>query len=119
MPHENLVNQLFHTNQERRNYAQTLVNFIVEQFENQARIYLSDTPDLRASINGNVFFVIRSTGAIHFFLQPIQNYNHLRRTANNDEHHINGTNALNLINQEGGMDILQNYIVNSYNRRNV
>jgi hypothetical protein len=113
MPHENLVNQLFHANETRRNHAQTLVNFIVQKFENRARIYLKDKPDLRASINEHLFFAISPAFAIQFFLPQNQNYEHLKNTGTGNIHSITGTNALNLIQENP--EILNDYIVRSFN----
>ncbi len=114
MSYEVEVNSVF-TNSTNRDYAQQVVNFITDRFED-ASINLSNVPDIRFLSPAGVFFRIKRSCAIDFFLNRYQDYEHLNQTTakSTHTHGITGKNARHLIDTD--FDVLKHYIEQSYSK---
>lgn len=112
MSYEVEVDSIFN-NSSNKYYAQKIVNYIAERFKDSS-IKLSKVPDIRFSISGGVFFSIKKSGAITFFLNRSSKYEHLNQTTDTSTHthSIVGTKAIQLIDTD--FDVLTHYIELSY-----
>ncbi len=112
MSYEVEVNSIF-TKSTNRDYAQQLVNFIAEQFKD-ASINLSNVPDIRFQNSGGVFFRIKKSCAVDFFLDRYKDYDYLKKTTDKSTHthSLTGEQVMQLI--DSNFNILKYYVEQSY-----
>lgn len=112
MSYEKEINSVF-SDENNSNYAKKVIDYIDKNLRDVS-ITVSKVPDIRFKINNRVFFRIKKSCAIDFFLDRNQDYEGIKRTTitSTHTHDITGKKTKYLIDNK--FDLLKNYIEQSY-----